>query len=140
MAAVRRVVNNENAPTHLEHSNVRGGAMSAASIDAAGLEFELRARINGEVRFDDGARALHATDSSHYRQVPIGVVIPRDAEDVVETVMACRRSGAPIVVRGEVRAWRVRAAMWRLLSTCRNTCTPSSRSIRITGGRECSPV
>ena len=61
---------------------------------------ELRRRIRGEVRFDDGSRALYATDSSNYHQVPIGVVIPRDDEDVIETVAVCRRFGAPITGRG----------------------------------------
>ena len=43
---------------------------------------ELREAVRGEVRFDDGDRAMYATDASNYRQVPIGVVLPRDAEDV----------------------------------------------------------
>src|SRR5205085_3356623 len=49
---------------------------------------------------DDGSRALYATDASNYRQVPIGVVIPRDVDDVVETVATARRYGAPILARG----------------------------------------
>ncbi len=61
---------------------------------------QLRRSIRGEVRFDEGSRALYAVDSSNYRQVPIGVVIPRDADDVVETVAICRRYGAPITGRG----------------------------------------
>lgn len=64
------------------------------------LSAELRSKIRGEVRFDDGSRALYATDLSAYRQVPIGVVIPCDIEDVVETVAACRRYEAPILGRG----------------------------------------
>lgn len=52
------------------------------------------------MRFDDGSRALYATDASNYRQVPIGVVVPRDAEDVVQTIALCRRYGAPILPRG----------------------------------------
>ena len=40
---------------------------------ATALERELRAAIQGEVRFDAGTRALYATDGSNYRQVPIGV-------------------------------------------------------------------
>ena len=48
------------------------------AVDAGALEGALRARISGEVRFDAGSRALYATDGSNYRQVPIGVVIPRD--------------------------------------------------------------
>ncbi len=68
--------------------------------DAERLERALRERIEGEVRFDSGSRALYATDGSNYRQVPIGVVIPRHAEDVIETVKLCREFGAPILARG----------------------------------------
>src|SRR5215831_2251092 len=60
----------------------------------------LRKAVRGEVRFDDGSRALYATDASNYRQVPIGVVIPRSVEDVVAAVRVCRDHGAPIVNRG----------------------------------------
>ena len=69
-------------------------------IDAAALAAELRGQLRGEVRFDAGSRALYATDGSNYRQVPIGVVIPRDVDDVVRTVAACRAHGAPILSRG----------------------------------------
>lgn len=72
----------------------------ADGIDSPKLERDLRALLRGEVRFDDGSRALYATDGSNYRQVPIGVVLPRDAGDVLETIAACRRHHAPIVSRG----------------------------------------
>jgi FAD/FMN-containing dehydrogenase/Fe-S oxidoreductase len=64
------------------------------------LERALKARVRGEVRFDDGARALYATDSSNYRQVPIGLVIPLDDADVAATIAACREAGAPVLPRG----------------------------------------
>jgi len=64
------------------------------------LLLDLRQVVRGEVRFDDGSRALYATDGSNYRQVPIGVVIPRDADDVIRAVDVCRRHGAPIFGRG----------------------------------------
>ena len=66
----------------------------------AKLESELRRRIRGEVCFDQGSRALYATDASNYRQVPIGVMIPRSVEDIVETVAVCREFDAPILARG----------------------------------------
>ncbi|HEY7215064.1 MAG TPA: FAD-binding and (Fe-S)-binding domain-containing protein, partial [Thermoanaerobaculia bacterium] len=71
-----------------------------AEADGRDLADELRAAIAGEVRFDAGSRALYATDASNYRQVPIGVVVPRTIEDVVETVAVCRRRGAPVLARG----------------------------------------
>lgn len=67
---------------------------------SSALERELRAAISGEVRFSDGDRALYATDGSNYRQVPIGVVVPRTVDDVVATVEVCRRHDAPVLSRG----------------------------------------
>ena len=64
------------------------------------LEVELKRSIEGEVRFDNGSRALYATDASNYRQVPIGVVIPRTIEDVIATVRLCYQYGAPVLSRG----------------------------------------
>ncbi len=70
------------------------------NVDAAALSAALAREIEGEVRFDDGARALYATDSSNYRQVPIGVVIPKRADDVIAAVALARKFGAPILARG----------------------------------------
>ena len=64
------------------------------------LERRLIETIKGEVRFDDASRALYTTDASNYRQVPIGVVVPRNIDDVVATVAACREFGAPVLSRG----------------------------------------
>ena len=66
----------------------------------ADLAEALAAEIAGEVRFDPASRALYATDLSIYRQVPIGVVIPRDVADVEATVAACRAREVPILGRG----------------------------------------
>jgi FAD/FMN-containing dehydrogenase/Fe-S oxidoreductase len=70
----------------------------AAPYDA--LAGDLRRIVGGEVRFDPGTRAMYATDASNYRQIPIGVVIPRTVDDVVATVEVCRRHGAPVLSRG----------------------------------------
>jgi FAD/FMN-containing dehydrogenase/Fe-S oxidoreductase len=68
--------------------------------DAERLAADLRGALKGEVRFDRGSRALYATDGSNYRQPPIGVVIPRDVEDVIRAVEICREHDAPIFGRG----------------------------------------
>ena len=70
------------------------------NVDSQALAAALRREIEGEVRFDNGSRALYATDSSNYRQVPIGVVMPHNADDVVATVALARKFGAPILSRG----------------------------------------
>jgi FAD/FMN-containing dehydrogenase len=67
---------------------------------ASALADDLRRRIRGEVRFDGGTRALYSTDASNYRQVPIGVVIPRDVDDIEATLAVCREHDAPILPRG----------------------------------------
>jgi len=64
------------------------------------LEAELRRTLKGDVRFDAQAKALYATDASNYRQVPIGVVLPKDKEDVTRTLTLCREFGAPVLSRG----------------------------------------
>ena len=65
-----------------------------------GLEQDLRGVIKGEVQFDAGARAMYASDAGNYRMVPIGVVRPLDADDVLSVVDVCRSHGAPILARG----------------------------------------
>jgi FAD/FMN-containing dehydrogenase/Fe-S oxidoreductase len=66
----------------------------------AALGRELERLIGGEVRFDDGSRALYSTDASNYRQVPVGVVLPRTKDDVVAAVEVCRRFDVPVFARG----------------------------------------
>ena len=69
-------------------------------IDRRALKRALKEAVKGEVRFDLGTRAIYSHDSSNYRQPPLGVVLPRDAEDVVATVAACHEHGAPVLPRG----------------------------------------
>src|SRR5918911_3194850 len=78
----------------------RGGMAGAASIDVRGLRRTLEETVEGEVRFDAGSKALYATDASNYRQVPLGVVIPKTLEDIVATHRACHEFGAPVLPRG----------------------------------------
>ena len=80
--------------------DVAAPSARSAQLDAASLEAALRRHLRGEVRFDNGSRALYATDGSNYRQVPIGVVIPRDKEDVLAAVALCREHQAPLLARG----------------------------------------
>jgi len=72
----------------------------STEVDNAALEAALRRHLRGEIRFDSGTRALYATDGSNYRQVPIGVVVPRDTEDVLAALSLCREHHAPVLSRG----------------------------------------
>ncbi|MFG2128863.1 FAD-binding and (Fe-S)-binding domain-containing protein [Streptomyces sp. NPDC048751] len=64
------------------------------------LEAELRKVVRGDVRFDVTSRALVTMDASNYRRVPLGVVAPRDADDVAAVLEVCRERGVPVVPRG----------------------------------------
>jgi FAD/FMN-containing dehydrogenase/Fe-S oxidoreductase len=69
-------------------------------VDIQRLEAALRKALAGEVRFDAGARAAYSADASNYRQVPIGVVLPRSAADIEAALAERREHGAPILPRG----------------------------------------
>ncbi|MFF0594161.1 FAD-binding and (Fe-S)-binding domain-containing protein [Streptomyces antibioticus] len=64
------------------------------------LEAALRAGVRGDVEFGVTARALVTMDASNYRRVPLGVVAPRDADDVAAVLEVCREHGVPVVARG----------------------------------------
>ncbi|WP_436393372.1 FAD-binding and (Fe-S)-binding domain-containing protein [Amycolatopsis sp. MEPSY49] len=52
------------------------------------------------MRFDRGTRAAYSTDASNFRQVPIGVVVPKTPEDAVTAIAVAREFGAPVLSRG----------------------------------------
>jgi FAD/FMN-containing dehydrogenase/Fe-S oxidoreductase len=68
--------------------------------DISKLSQELKRQVGGTVSFEAGDRALYAMDGSNYRQVPIGVVVPRTIEDVVAAIAVCRNFGVPVFSRG----------------------------------------
>ncbi len=72
----------------------------AVEMDVAKLHAALNERVDGEVRFDPGTLSAYAQDASNYRQVPIGVVVPRTVDAGAEAVAVCRETGAPVLSRG----------------------------------------
>nr|WP_165777604.1 FAD-binding and (Fe-S)-binding domain-containing protein [Amycolatopsis antarctica] len=60
----------------------------------------LAGRTGCEVAFDAGTRAVYTTDASNYRHDPVGVALPRSADEVAEVVAACHETGVPVIVRG----------------------------------------
>ena len=72
----------------------------AEQVDIAALERDLAAVVEGEVRFDPGSRGAYSTDGSNYRQVPLGVVVPRTIDAGVAAVNVCRQYGVPLLSRG----------------------------------------
>jgi len=69
-------------------------------FDIEALKRDLEQSVEGEIRFEDGDRALYSTDASNYRAIPIAVVIPRNVDAISETVRVCARHDAPITNRG----------------------------------------
>ncbi len=80
------------------HATLRPDGVEA--IDVVGLARDLARQVRGEVHFDAGNRAAYSHDSSNYRQPPIGVVLPRDADDIVAAIGVCREYDAPVLPRG----------------------------------------
>ena len=64
------------------------------------LEQQLSDTLAGEVRFDLYSKALYSTDASLYQIQPIGVVIPKDKQDVIKTVEIASEHKVPILPRG----------------------------------------
>ncbi|MFI9492199.1 MULTISPECIES: FAD-binding and (Fe-S)-binding domain-containing protein [Streptomyces] len=60
----------------------------------------LRRTVRGEVTDETGRLAQYSADASNYRRPPLAVVFPRDREDIVAAVAACREHGVPITSRG----------------------------------------
>src|SRR5207253_6866415 len=69
-------------------------------MDLVALRDALAKSVSGEVRFDRLSRALYSTDASVYQIVPLGVVVPRSADDVRATLEVCRQFRVPITARG----------------------------------------
>jgi FAD/FMN-containing dehydrogenase/Fe-S oxidoreductase len=69
-------------------------------MDTDTLQSALTDKVDGEVRFDAGSRAAYAHDASNYRQPPLGVVVPRTADDAAAAVGVCAELGVPVLSRG----------------------------------------
>jgi FAD/FMN-containing dehydrogenase/Fe-S oxidoreductase len=65
-----------------------------------GLASRLRQVIRGDVLFDSFARGRYSTDASIYQIEPIGVALPRSAEDVEAAIRLAREEGFPVIARG----------------------------------------
>ncbi|HZS84108.1 MAG TPA: FAD-linked oxidase C-terminal domain-containing protein [Stellaceae bacterium] len=64
------------------------------------LAERLRRALRGEVLFDPFSRGRYATDASIYQIEPIGVVVPRDAEDVAAARAIAAEEGVTLLPRG----------------------------------------
>ncbi|MDA0264878.1 MAG: FAD-binding protein [Chloroflexi bacterium] len=75
---------------------------AAARVHAAergDIENALKRRVSGEVRFDPFSRVLYSTDASIYQMEPVGVVIPRNVEDVLAVIEVAKENRVPVLPR-----------------------------------------
>ena len=70
------------------------------AVNTQSLERGLKQAVKGEVRFDSFSRVLYSTDASIYQIMPLGVVIPRDEDDIAVTLRLAADSGTPVLPRG----------------------------------------
>ena len=90
------------------------GMNESTELKRTVLAQHLRRHIEGEIRFDATSRRLYSTDGSIYHIEPLGVVIPRTAEDIVAVVQIAGEMGMPdhgprrrhVAVRPVDRPWR----------------------------------
>src|SRR6516225_1519746 len=73
---------------------------SFTELQRDSLAHHLRKHLAGEVRFDATSRRLYSTDASIYQMEPLGVVIPKNVEDIVATVQIAAEARVPITARG----------------------------------------
>jgi FAD/FMN-containing dehydrogenase/Fe-S oxidoreductase len=76
------------------------GAQPDAPVGDSALAKRLRREIAGEVLFDPFSRGRYSTDASIYQIEPIGVVVPRDADDIRRCMQIAAESGVPVLPRG----------------------------------------
>lgn len=100
MSLVEKIEKNEGRVGGNGRRRGGNGRQPVNYAQATALAAAMGNELRGEVRFDSGSRALYATDASNYRQIPIGVVVPADKQDVITAVAICRRFDAPILARG----------------------------------------
>ena len=64
------------------------------------LAGRISGEIEGEVQFDPFTRGRYSTDASHYQVEPIGVVIPKSAEDITRVIQIASDEGVAVLPRG----------------------------------------
>ncbi|MFD5203539.1 FAD-binding and (Fe-S)-binding domain-containing protein [Streptomyces sp. NPDC058375] len=85
------------AEQHRPHSGPSTGPSPAAS---PAFVAALRSAVRGASDFGPAVRALTTMDASNYRRVPLGVLAPRDADDIAAALTVCQEYGVPVVPRG----------------------------------------
>jgi FAD/FMN-containing dehydrogenase/Fe-S oxidoreductase len=73
---------------------------SAVAPGDLALEARLKRELEGDVLFDSFSRGRYSTDASIYQVEPVGVVVPRSAEDALRALEIAAEAGVAILPRG----------------------------------------
>src|SRR5438046_4722900 len=74
--------------------------MPLDNVMGSALESRLRKELRGEVLFDAFSRGRYSTDASIYQIEPVGIVVPRDRDDVAAALAIAREEGVTVLPRG----------------------------------------
>jgi hypothetical protein len=99
-----------------------GSVARSAGVDAADLARLLTRHTQGEVLFDTASRGRYATDASIYQIMPIGVFVPRTADDVASAIHIARDLKAPLLARGGGTSQCGQTTALHSSSIAANTC------------------
>src|SRR3954463_3897427 len=83
-----------------ERLTFSGKRMPLDNVRGSALEARLRHELRGEVLFDAFPRGRYSTDASISQIEPLGVVVPKDKEDVAAALQIAREEGVPVLPRG----------------------------------------
>ncbi len=64
------------------------------------IEKEISSKVGGKTLFDEFSRGRYSTDASVYQIKPIGVVLPKDTNDVLNVMEYSQKNSIPLLARG----------------------------------------
>ena len=71
-----------------------------SSLDLEKMFAELKKAIKGEVLYDDLSRTVYSSAACLFQVKPLGIVQPRDRDDVIQVVRHAARNRIPLIARG----------------------------------------
>src|SRR5665811_1762958 len=74
--------------------------LSGSSLNKEKIFGDLKAMIKGEVLYDDLSRAVYSSAACLFQVNPIGIVQPKDKDDVIKVVQYANQNKIPLVPRG----------------------------------------
>ena len=61
---------------------------------------EISSKVDGKTLFDEFSRGRYSTDASVYQIKPLGVVLPKDTNDVLSLMEYSQKNSVPLLARG----------------------------------------